>query len=418
MNRKELTALIVLGRATPEQLAEAGHEMVNAIKASNKLQQFREQYSPGLVKAGKVDDDSRTISWIASTESVDRMGDIIRVKGWDLKSYRANPIALLQHNPDWPIGTSKVSKGELPGGGKALFSDITFASAEASELAQQTFLLAKEKVLRGNSVGFIGRQTRRPENEEERVALGLGEYGVEFLKQELVEDSVVSVPANPDAVTLALRGFVELGTLSQDQADVFAHKALSIEPKDAFDNIRRSMFEFGSIGDELRAIFDAEEDAAEDEPPTGDQTGEPTGDEPPTGDQITERTAEELIGELADEALMEGADYGDQVKAIITAAQAQAELSKGDQNVKSDEDLVKALTNLVTTQTEQLAATRQLADTVNDLARKVLELTTATGPSGAGGDELEAGDEEIDPETLRSIGAALTRFSTVLTPNG
>ena len=44
-----------------------------------------------------VDSDNRTITLIASDESIDRDGDIISAKGWELKNYLKNPIFLWVH---------------------------------------------------------------------------------------------------------------------------------------------------------------------------------------------------------------------------------------------------------------------------------------------------------------------------------
>ena len=36
-------------------------------------------------------DEDRVLTFIGSTESRDRMGDEIKVAGWDVKNYRKNP---------------------------------------------------------------------------------------------------------------------------------------------------------------------------------------------------------------------------------------------------------------------------------------------------------------------------------------
>ena len=44
-----------------------------------------------------IDDEQRTIEFIISNERVDRMGDVISLKGWRLKEFRKNPIVLFVH---------------------------------------------------------------------------------------------------------------------------------------------------------------------------------------------------------------------------------------------------------------------------------------------------------------------------------
>jgi len=380
MTPEQLAALIASGLATDEQMRTVGFEFVERVKSNADVVQHRMFSAPAILKG--VDDDTRTMSWVASTEAVDRMGDIISVKGWDLAPYRKNPIILFQHNSDWPIGTAKVSKGELPGGKKALFADVTFASADASPLAEQVYQLAKAKVLRGNSVGFIARQTRRPESEDERTALGLGQYGILFEKSELLEDSIVSVPANPEAVRLGLKSLVQRGELSQELADVFVHEAMGREPSEWFDNVRRSIFDLSSIGDSLRTILDAEG-----EDPSDDEGGEP---ETQTGPE----------GASLDEPESKGVGSEEQEPTLTAAA--------------LDKDFVEALKGLVEAQTEQVVATRQLVDSVNDLSRKVISLNVASAKGSGTGDE--SGDEEIDPDELRLVGAAIERLADSIKP--
>ena len=41
-----------------------------------------------------IDEANRTIEFVASTEAVDRYGDVIRVAGWKLDAYKKNPVFL------------------------------------------------------------------------------------------------------------------------------------------------------------------------------------------------------------------------------------------------------------------------------------------------------------------------------------
>src|ERR1700674_5500045 len=55
--------------------------------------------------ARAVNEAARTITFVASTESTDRYGDIIRVSGWQTKNYMQNPVFLWAHrSTDPPIG--------------------------------------------------------------------------------------------------------------------------------------------------------------------------------------------------------------------------------------------------------------------------------------------------------------------------
>jgi len=247
-------SLVSQGRASLEQMAEMGQTMVFEAKSAPDSRQYRMAAHDVLLR--KDADETRTVSFIASDETVDRMGDIIRVKGWELRNYRKNPIILWQHNADQPIGTGSAKKGQTAGGTSALLVDITFAKAAAHPFAEQVFQLVKDKVLRANSVGFLPMQTTRPENDEERAALGLGPYGVVFEKAELFENSVVSVPANPSAVALAMGDMVQRSVLTQEQADLFLHDGLGAQPAEWFDTTRRSVHAIGDLGSQLRVAYE------------------------------------------------------------------------------------------------------------------------------------------------------------------
>jgi len=43
------------------------------------------------------------LSFILSDATPDRMGDVIEATGWDLVNFKRNPVALFNHNPNFPI---------------------------------------------------------------------------------------------------------------------------------------------------------------------------------------------------------------------------------------------------------------------------------------------------------------------------
>ena len=130
---------------------------------------------------------------VASDESVDRYGDIIRAAGWELKNYNANPIVLFGHSSFDPIGTSKSVVD-----GNRLVSTIKLAAPGTSPQTDYYRALIEQKILRAVSVGFMPTKGPLPIlDAKERIT------GFEYVGQELLELSVVSVPANPAAVSLA-----------------------------------------------------------------------------------------------------------------------------------------------------------------------------------------------------------------------
>ena len=148
--------------------------------------------SAGYVKAsGEVADGEGPITFIASEESSDRMGDVITVDGWDLKNFKRNPVVLFGHQMrSLPIGkVTRVWKDT-----KQLLATTLFDSSD--EFASQVEGKIRRGFLNAVSVGF------RPLEMEEIKDSNSDSFfpGFWFLSQELLELSVVSVPAHPKAL--------------------------------------------------------------------------------------------------------------------------------------------------------------------------------------------------------------------------
>lgn len=143
------------------------------------------------------DDEARTMRFVASDESVDRYGDIILADGWQLENFRRNPTFLFMHNYTLPLGT--VSKIGVEG--KRLMATVKFAAAGLSTRIDEAWRLAKAGILRAVSVGFTVPDDESWEyirdDQNDQVT------GIRFLKSELLELSLVSVPANPNALAVA-----------------------------------------------------------------------------------------------------------------------------------------------------------------------------------------------------------------------
>jgi hypothetical protein len=130
---------------------------------------------------------------VASDETVDRYGDVIRVAGWKLDNYNANPIVLFGHSSFSPIGTS-----EMKVVGKQLRSVIHLAKQGTSPEIDYYRSLIEQRILRASSVGFMPTEPVVPILDKDKRITGF-----EYVGQELLELSVVSVPANPAAVAMA-----------------------------------------------------------------------------------------------------------------------------------------------------------------------------------------------------------------------
>lgn len=138
------------------------------------------------------------MEFILSDETPDRMGDVIISEGWELTSFKKNPIALFNHNPNFPIGkweNLRVEKGSLRG-------HLRLAPEGTSERIDEIRRLIDAGILKAVSVGFVpidSKPRKKSANEKASIAF----VGEEYSKAELVETSLVAVPANPNALAVA-----------------------------------------------------------------------------------------------------------------------------------------------------------------------------------------------------------------------
>lgn len=162
----------------------------------------------------------RTIRFVLSDNSVDRMGDRIDAAGWQLSAFRLNPVVLWAHDSSTPpIGRARDLRVE----GSRLIGDIEFASAADHPLADTVYRLVRGRFLNAVSVGF------RPIDwaaSTDRSRAG----GIDFKRQELLEVSVVPVPANPNAIGLRELKGVNLKPLLPWARSLLAHELRTQHP--------------------------------------------------------------------------------------------------------------------------------------------------------------------------------------------
>jgi HK97 family phage prohead protease/HK97 family phage major capsid protein len=159
------------------------------------------------------------LEFILSDESVDRMDDVILADGWQLENFNKNPIALFNHRSDFPIGKWKDVRVE----GKALRGYLDLAPVGTSDRIDEIRALLEAGILRAVSVGF------RPIEMAEREG---SKWGYTFSKQELVETSLVSVPANANALAVAKSLKISPATMNmvfagQGTKDTIRHRRLN-----------------------------------------------------------------------------------------------------------------------------------------------------------------------------------------------
>jgi len=150
-------------------------------------------YAPLEVRA--LDGDLRAIEGLATTPTTDRMGDIVESKGATF----ANPLPLLlYHDAKRPVGTVELGAPTATGiGFRALIPEIT-ESGTLRERVNEAWQSVKAGLIRGVSIGF-----RPLEDGLEFIKGG----GIRFTKIEILELSLVVIPANADASIQTIKAF-------------------------------------------------------------------------------------------------------------------------------------------------------------------------------------------------------------------
>ena len=168
----------------------------------DRLLEALEAHRRGLAYAPQVQKQARSLepgsddggmTFVVSTDDVDRQGDTIAVDGWMLDSYLRNPVFLWAHNYARPAIGRAARVWKEP---HRLMARVEFAP---TDFAQEVHGLYQAGYQHGVSVGF------RPIRYALRRDPQTGDLlGVDFLEQELLEISAAPVPANARALRKSL----------------------------------------------------------------------------------------------------------------------------------------------------------------------------------------------------------------------
>lgn len=176
-----------------------------------------------------VDEASRAVDFVLSTEIEDRAGDTIALDGWKLDAYRKNPVVLWSHNHSIPaIGRCEKIRVD----GKALVGQVVFASAEQHPFADTIYRLVAGRFINTGSVGFIPLEWK------------FTDKGIAFVEHELIEYTICNVPMNPQALARAASEGVDIEPLV---------KAVNPEVK-SYEQMRAALVDEKGGGDDAPAV--------------------------------------------------------------------------------------------------------------------------------------------------------------------
>jgi len=160
-----------------------------------------------------------------STGGIDRAGDSINPDGWRFDAFLKNPVVLWAHDAKaLPVG--KVTS--ITRTGDSVIADIAFD--EADPFAAQIADKVASGLLSAVSVGFRPLKWERAKSADRP-------FGIDFSEQELLELSIVSVPANADATVIAQKSFEgnqivnKIASLRSKRADIDDAIAIQSTPE-------------------------------------------------------------------------------------------------------------------------------------------------------------------------------------------
>ncbi len=165
-----------------------------------------------------VDGERAAVHW-ASTKDVDSVGDIMVPSGGDLSIFEKTGSVFIDHGSFWEgysvekvIGSKMWIKNK---DNQGILAKTRFAKTQLGEDAHQ---LVFDGHVKGWSIGFIGIKASRPGDKDFSEAVDAAKIGGVkartpkwmdgaeqiFTEWKLLEYSLVAIPANSEALTLAV----------------------------------------------------------------------------------------------------------------------------------------------------------------------------------------------------------------------
>jgi len=159
--------------------------------------------------AKAIEGDAPIMEFIASDETLDRYDEVVKVDGWELGAFKTNPVIVDCH--DYSSITRILGRSpEIAVREGKLVNRVEFCLD--NPMGALAWKMAKGGFIKSQSVGFIPKEWTNGKNNDQPART--------YTKQELLEVSLVVVPANPGAtIGLALKsGAIERSDL-RDLAD-------------------------------------------------------------------------------------------------------------------------------------------------------------------------------------------------------
>jgi HK97 family phage prohead protease len=154
--------------------------------AKSKRTRFEQTFAQYSVKRSKGG-----VLWVSTDKTPDRDGEVVIPNGAVLDAFDANPILLFGHDHSKPIG--KVLDYQVGEERNTFVPEFAKSSQDALAIKG----LVDDGVLKATSIGFLPMALGEPIYE--------GQVGNTYAKWELLEQSIVSVPSNRNALVGAAK---------------------------------------------------------------------------------------------------------------------------------------------------------------------------------------------------------------------
>ena len=301
---------------------------------------------------GEDDDGSIKISGLASTNALDRTGDVINHDAWTktngLENFKQNPIILFNHDYNKPIG--RATSMEVSDKGLEVGAKISKSAGEIKDLI-------KDGVLGAFSVGF--RVKDADYNDETD--------GYKIKDAELFEVSVVSVPANQTAMFSIAKSFD-----SQEEYEEFKKTFISNNLATSTDTVNI---------DEVDTPQATDKTVSQEKPMSKDTQTPEAGsvDLKAYAEEIAKQTAAKIAMQQAEQKAKEQSD-----------AEEAAELEAQEKAaIEAEEEKVKTIVEVGMSGAERLMndVEKRVSEKHEDLEKVVNELRTELTEKK---DEIEA----------------------------
>ena len=199
------------------------------------------------------------IEWYASTKDKDRGHDIVDPQAFKnaLDLYMTNPIVLLQHNMEKPIGVVTEAK---------IYDNGLYVKARITQDVDWVISAIKNGVLRAFSIGY---KILDSEFLEEQTSDGR-DYANIIKDLSLFEISVVSVPMNAYSLMKSMQDCFELKEVAEEEKEVVAENAKTTEDQEEKSADEDEEAESDKDKEEKKSDSDDESDEDEEQDPPTD----------------------------------------------------------------------------------------------------------------------------------------------------